>query len=216
MNILKNLTLLFLISIFATGCSTKIIQVKIPEPAKTEIVKGYVKIEKINDLRKFEKSPKSPSTPSIEGDLIDNKELTDKIIGRMRHGLYHRALWNYTIDGKDNIYDVCRNIVTGSFASAGYVTVSNGEEGYDKAIPITVDILQFWAWMQPKFNIDLNFDGELHIHSLDPGKSIDINAKGKHNFSTGFAGGGAWNKIVKKGIIDLDKNLVLKLKNTEK
>lgn len=29
-------------------------------------------------------------------------------------------------------------------------------------------------------------------------------------FSTGFAGGSAWTKVVNEGVKDLDKNLVLK------
>ncbi len=209
---LKNLAFIFLACVFASGCATKVIAVKVPPQPKIDIVKGYVKIAEINDLRKFEKSPTDPAIPSIEGDLIEDKKLTDKTIGRMRHGLYHKALWNYTIKGDDDIYDVCRDIVTNSFASAGYVTVSEGEQGFETALPVAIDIVQFWAWMQPKFNIDLNFDGEIRIRSLSPNKSIDVNAEGKHMFSTAFAGGSAWTTLVKEGVKDLDKNLVLKFK----
>ena len=210
MNILKKALFVIFISILGTGCATKVLQVSSPAPIEPAVIKGYVKISEVNDLRQFQKAPKDPSTPSIEGDLIDDKKLTDKSIGRMRHGLYHKALWNYTIKGDEDIYDVCRKIAVGSLSRAGYVTVADGHENYDNAVPVAVDILQFWAWMQPKFNIDLHFDGELHIRSLDAQKQIDVSAKGEHMFSTGFAGGSAWTKVVNEGVKDLDKNLVLK------
>lgn len=200
------------VCLIASGCATKVINVEIPEMPSVSTIKGYVVIEEINDLRKFEKDPSDPSSPSIEGGLIDNKELTDKSIGRMRHGIYHKALWNFTIKGDDDIYDICRKIVTSSLASAGYITVEKGQKGYDEALPIAVDVIQFWAWMQPRFNIDLNFDGEMHIRALDDSRDFDVRAKGEHMFSTGFAGGNAWNALVKKGVKDLDENLVLKFK----
>jgi len=206
------MVLVLLVSAFASGCATKAIQVNVPQQTKADVIKGYVTIKEVNDLRKFEKSPIKPSVPSIEGDLIEDKKLTDKIIGRMRHGLYHKALWNYTIKGEGDIYDVSREIVTGSLASAGYVTVVAGDENFDKALPVAIDVLQFWAWMQPKFTIDLIFDGEIRVRSLDPQKSLDVNAKGKHMFSTSFAGGKAWTTLVEEGVKDLDKNLVLMFK----
>ncbi len=215
MNIIKKLMYVAVIAMLASGCATKIIDVKVPQYSPVETIKGYVKIEEVNDLRKFERSPSDPAIPSVEGDLIDDKGITDKVIGRMRHGLYHKSLWNYTIKGDDDIYDVCRKVVTGSLAGAGYVTVAEGDAGFDSALPIAIDILQFWAWMQPKFNIDLNFDGEIRIRSMAPEKTFDVNASGAHMFSTGFAGGGAWSKLVAEGVKDLDKNLVLKLKGVQ-
>ncbi|BCD96496.1 hypothetical protein MARGE09_P0696 [Marinagarivorans cellulosilyticus] len=80
-------------------------------------------------------------------------------------------------------------------------------------MPIAIDILQFWAWMQPKFNVDLNFDGEIRIRSVDKENEIEINAIGRHMFSTGFAGGSAWTSLVEEGVKDLDSNLVLKIRS---
>ena len=206
----KILILTLTLIIFTSGCATKSLQVSIPTSSETEMDKGYVRIESIQDLRKFERAPKGASTPSIEGDLIEDKNITDKVIGRMRHGMYHKALWNYSLKGDKDIYSVCRKIVAGSLASAGYYVVTEGQEHYEDALPLAIDILQFWAWMQPKFNIDLHFDGELRIRSLNNSQNVDINATGTHMLTTAFAGGSAWTKVVNDGVINLDKDLVIK------
>lgn len=212
MKTLRLFTILFFAAL-GSACATKTLDVRVPSPQVQPNVIGYVEIKEINDLRKFERSPSDPSTPSIEGDFVDDKDITDKVIGRMRHGMYHKALWNYTIKGDKDIYDVCREIVSSSLSSAGYEVVATGSDVSGDVIPVAVDILQFWAWMQPKFNIDLNFDGEIRIRTLTPEETIEISAEGHHHFSTGFAGGSAWTSLIEKGVVDLDKNLVLKVKS---
>ena len=213
MTTLKQLICISILCVLGSGCATKVIQVSIPDAVDPNVQKGYAKIEKIEDLRNFQRKPSDPSIPSIEGDNIDDKEITDKVIGRMRHGLYHKALWNYTIKNYQDVYGVCRKVVTSSLSSAGYIVVKEGHEQYDNALPLAVDILQFWAWMQPQFNIDLHFDGELRVKSLDSERPLDVTANGTEFFSTGFAGGSAWNKVVNQGLKDLDKDLVSKLKS---
>ncbi|RYF99058.1 MAG: hypothetical protein EOO07_37275 [Chitinophagaceae bacterium] len=202
-----------LLCVMSSGCATKVLKVTVPNSTQSEPIKGYVKIIKVTDLRGFQRAPSDPSIPSIEGDMIDKKALTEKSIGRMRHGLYHAALWNYTLEGKENIYGVCKNIVTSSLITSGYKVVSADQEKYNTAIPVEIEIVKFWAWMQPKFNIDLHFDGELVVKSTDAKKTLDINATSSHMLSTGFAGAGAWTKVVNEGVQKLDKDIVIKIKN---
>ncbi len=212
MNIKSKIFSLITICILASGCATKTLQVTIPAPATPQTEeKGVVKISSITDKRQFQRSPEDPAIPSIEGDFIDDKAITDKVVGRMRHGLYHKSLWNYTLKGDDDIYDVCRKVATNSLTEAGYKVVTPSDDNYSSATAVDVDILQFWAWMQPKFNIDLHFDGELHIKSTDGSKKIDAKATGGHMFSTGFAGGGAWEKLINTGAKDLQDNLTKEL-----
>lgn len=180
----------------------------------TEMV-GFVKIASIKDSRKFEVAPRDASTPSIEGDFINDTAKTDKSIGRMRHGLFHKALWNYTLKGNENIYGLCRKIVSSSLVAAGYEVVEEGHEQYSSALPLSIDILQFWAWMQPKVNIDLNFDGEISVQSVDEQKTINVTAEGTDMFSTPMAGVGNWTKLVNTGVSNLQDDLTSKLKMTK-
>lgn len=216
---MRSLKIIFSISIICilgSGCVTKVIQVSIPQPKESKPTKGYVKIESIKDLRNFQRAPKDPSIPSVEGDFIENKDITDKVIGRMRHGTFHYALWNFKLKKEKNIYEVCRKIVANSLKSAGYKVVTEGHDQYTHALPLAVEILQFWAWMQPHFNIDVHFDGELKVKSLNPEEIIDITANGSHMFSTSFAGESAWTEVVKEGVKKLDKDLVIKFKGKVK
>ncbi|WP_317932951.1 hypothetical protein [Halioxenophilus sp. WMMB6] len=197
------------------ACATKTLQVTVPEVPPAPHPLAYVKIVAVNDVRQFARSPTTASTPSIENDLIDNKSITDKAIGRMRHGLLHKALWNYTLTGDETIYSVCSKIVINSLNLAGLNVVSAGEEGYAEAVPIAVDVVQFWAWMQPQFNIDLHFDGELRLTSTDNSRPLSVSATGNEFFSTAYAGGSAWTKLVNQGVADLQQNLTDQLQQSE-
>lgn len=203
------------ICVLATGCATKSLKVTAPvvkAPAQTI---ATVKIEAVNDLRKFVRAPKDPSSPSIEGDNIDDKKITDTVIGRMRHGMFHNALWNYSLKEKETIHSVCESIAANSLTAAGYRVVDKTSPDYASATPITVDVLQFWVWMQPKFNIDLNYDGELALASKD--KSIAASAKATNLISTAMATGGVWEKTVDGGVAKLQANLTEELiKNNKK
>ncbi len=210
---IKRLLSLCVICVFATGCATKSLKVTTPAVKPPATVIGYVKIENVKDFRAFSVAPKDPALPSIEGDQINDKKLTDKSIGRMRHGMFHNALWNYSLKDKETIYSVSERIVSNSFTAAGYQVVSKGDAQYDSAVPVSVDVIQFWAWMQPKFNIDLQFDGELAVKSKD--NSIAVTAKGTHMFSTAFAGGGNWTEVVNKGVEKLQANLTNELKQVK-
>jgi hypothetical protein len=206
---IKHLLCVFAICALTTGCATKSLKVTAPAVKAPAQTIATVKIDTVNDLRKFVRAPQDPSMPSIEGDTIDDKKITDKAIGRMRHGMFHNALWNYSLKDKDTIYSVCERIASNSLTAAGYRVVDKTSPEYASATPVTVDVLQFWIWMQPKFNIDLNYDGELALASKD--KSIVASAKATNLVSTAMATGGVWEKTVDGGIAKLQANLTEEL-----
>lgn len=209
---IKRLLGILAIGILATGCATKTLKVTTPAIAPSAPTLGYVTIESVKDARNFIANPSNPRFPSIEGDKIKDKQLTDKAIGRMRHGVFHNALWNYSLHGEETIYSICERIASNSLSAAGYAVVKKGDAQYDKATPVSVEIVEFWAWMQPKFNIDLHFDGELVIKSQDP--TLAAVGKGSHMFSTSFAGPGNWTKVVNLGIENLQANLTNEIKKS--
>ncbi len=211
MNIVIRMIALSLIIFLGSGCATEVVRIKVPEPNFPSVSSGYVKIVSVQDLRKFEKSPGKASSPSIEDDRIGDKSKTDKSIGRMRHGLFHKALWNHTLPVDEDIYSVCRKIVTSSLNSAGYLVVTSESESYADAVPVSIDILQFWAWMQPKFNLELHFDGELKVIAQNGDKHLDVTGQGTDFFSTGFADTAAWEKLVDEGVKNLQLDLTEKL-----
>ncbi|KAB7622622.1 hypothetical protein [Alkalilimnicola sp. S0819] len=202
---------LLVVCLGLVGCGTKVIPVTLPEASEAAVTKGYVRISAIDDYRNFRRSPSSPYTPSIEGDDIDNPEKRRKSIGRMRHGTYQYALWNFSFVGDEDIFGACRKIVSNSLSSAGYHVVSPDHAEYDSAIPVTIEVLEFWAWMQPKFNIDVSFDSKLRVRSELPEGGLDVTASGRHTFSTAYAGLDAWTKVVKIGVENLHRDMLAKL-----
>lgn len=211
---IKRVISLLAVCVLTTGCATKVLKVTAPTVKQAEPVIAIVKIDGVKDSRKFQIDPREPETPSIEGNFINDKKITDKAVGRMRHGTFHNALWNFTLKDNETIYSVSERIAANSLTAAGYRVVTKESPDYATAKPVSVDVVQFWAWMQPKFNIDLHFDGELILKSKD--NSIVASAKGTKFTSTGFAGGGAWTSLIDEGVADLQTNLTNELKKKAK
>jgi hypothetical protein len=205
---------LLVICVFASGCATKTLKITTPNAKAPGKITGYIKIENIKDARNFMEAPIDPATPSIEGDKIKDKNITDKAIGRMRHGLFHYAMWNYSLEKKETIYSLCERIASNSFTNAGYQVVGKGDANYENATPISVEVAQFWAWLQPKFTGEMHFDGELKIISKD--QSLEVSAKGADMFNVAVADADNWTKVVDHGVKKLQENLTTELKKKQK
>ncbi len=211
---LKQVMALLTVCLLASGCVSKTLKITAPSVKAPEAVTATVKIESVKDDRVFIRSPQNPAKPSIEDDKIDDKKLTDKAIGRMRHGLFHTALWNYSLKDKEDIYSLCERIASNSLVAAGYRVVDKSSPDYATAIPVSVNVNQFWIWMQPKFNIDLNFDGELALKSEN--KALNVSATGSKTVSTAMATPGVWESTVDSGVASLQANLIEELLKRKK
>ena len=204
---MKQLTLLCtltLTSILSIGCATNrgIIDVRVP-PATINPSSGtLVAITKVIDMREFQETPSEPSIPSLKGGEINDETITSRAIARKRNG-YGKALGDILLPEGRTVEDLVRETAEKSLAEKGYVVVKDRSQ-YADALPVEIEIHQFWAWMIPGFwTLELDFEAIITASNetvfMSPGEKI----RGHVALKTQAAGTGAWTNTINKGLEDL-------------
>jgi hypothetical protein len=195
------------------GCATNRGVINVSYPAGTNPEAGRtVAIVKVTDSRVFEVAPKQASVPSLKGGDIANPAVTARAIARKRNS-YGKALGDILLPEGRSVTDVVREAVTGSLREKGYRVVEAAAPGAGAAVPIEVDIRQFWSWFTPGFwAISLEFEAIVQIKG-------DVFAGGSEELVRGYAqvhgqaaGTGAWLKTINKGLEDLAARIREKLR----
>lgn len=109
-----------------------------------------VRIEKIEDIRRFEAAPKTPDIPSLPADDLLNSSLTSRAIARKRNG-FGLALGDVLLPEGQTVSRLVGDALAQGFRRAGYRVLTTGEAGYEQAAPVTARINEFWSWFNPGF-----------------------------------------------------------------
>lgn len=188
----------------ATGRGTLNVQVDVPvNPAQGKVVR----ISEVKDSRVFEIKPKKPSIPSLmNDDDYSNADIKARAIARKRGG-YGNALGDIVLPEGFTVRMLVNKIITRAFREAGYSVVDNDSVPVENAIPVTIDIKQFWGWLNPGFtSATVEFIAELDVKGNIPGfeKGKAIAGKGKE--SSMAASTKTWNAAMNYLIDDIIRN----------
>jgi uncharacterized lipoprotein YajG len=204
------LALVGLFSGCATTTSTVDVQSAQAPAAQAPAVaaKGFAKIMEVRDLRRFEAAPKDPSTPSLENaQELKNAAITSRAIARKRGG-YGMAFANVLLPEGRTVELVVREAVVKALTEQGYEVVDAKSPQFDKALPVKVDIDQFWAWFTPGFwQVSVEFRCLLMLKAEAlTGRNEDI-VQGSAVVKGMAATDAEWKEAVVAGVSDLTKNL---------
>ncbi len=133
-----------------SACATSRSEISMAQPARlaNPDTGTAVAIVRVDDLRHFQISPPEPSTPSLTDDKIGDTAITSRAIARKRNG-YGMALGDVLLAKGETVADIVQLAVADGFRKAGYRVISAGEPGYDKAVPVTLRVGEFWSWFTP-------------------------------------------------------------------
>jgi hypothetical protein len=127
-----------------------VIDVNVPQAAAPDAGQP-LKIVAVRDLRKFDVNPLDPSKPSIgAAKEIQDTKITSHAIGRKRGG-YGNAMGDLALPESKTAASVVRDAVRTALQRRGYRVVEESSSDYGRALPMSVDVDQFWAWMKPGF-----------------------------------------------------------------
>ena len=103
---------------------------------------------------------------------------------------------------------VVREAVAKALTEQGYEVVDAKSPQFDKALPVKVDIDQFWAWFTPGFwQVFVEFRGLLMLKAEAlTGRNEDI-VQGSAVVKGMAATDAEWKEVVVAGVSDLTKNL---------
>jgi len=140
------------------GCASSRGIIDIEDSAVVNPSQGLeLKFIRVTDKREFQLKPKQASIPSLKNGEIHDPEITSRAIARKRNS-YGQALGDILLPEGRTVVEVVENHLSNGFRENGYRVLSPGESNYENAIPLEVDINNFWGWFSPGFwSIGLNF-----------------------------------------------------------
>ena len=205
--------MLVFLMIVGTGCALNRGILPITERESHVNTTGVpVQIHKIVDMRHFSLSPREASMPSLKySNEINNKKITERAVARKRNG-YGMALGDILLPEGKTVNGLIKSVAIKALRNRGFRVVSVSDSEYNKAIPVELQIIQFWSWMRPGFfKITLTNRTEVILKSplFNPSKQLIVSSEAIH--STAGAGTSAWRTIINKGLNVFEENLERKL-----
>src|SRR5579862_4194778 len=160
------LTALLTLALSACGYDRSVVDVSAPAGAASDS-KVFVKIIAVRDLRKFEASPSDAGTPSLRNATeINDPNITSRAIGRKR-GSLGAALGDVALPPGQTVAGLVQGAAQKALEDKGYAVVGTTSPHYATALPLSIDIIDFWSWLSPygaavriDFKSTLNLTGE--------------------------------------------------------
>jgi hypothetical protein len=128
------------------GCAVGRSTVEITPPSAVNPDGGaYARIISVDDLRKFEVKPDDAGTPSLQNATeITDPGITARALARKRGG-FGMALGDILLPPGQSVAGLIRAAARKALADKGYAVVEAGSPHYGTAVPINIDIVQFWS-----------------------------------------------------------------------
>jgi hypothetical protein len=184
------------------------------EPGALATPKAYVTIVRVTDRRIFQASPSIPSIPSLGNpEEISNRAITSRAIARKRGG-FGNALADILLPERRTVEQVVREAATKALREKGYGVVEPTSPETAKALPLELDIQQFWMWMTPGFwTISLEYEGIIHMKGVALVGSEREMVRGYARVSTIAGTDEEWKKTATQGVNDLTEQMKAKLRS---
>ncbi len=193
-----------------SGCAASRTTLDVPLPQfQPTTAKSFVTITEVRDLRRFEAFPANPATPSLEDPAqIRTPTVTARAIGRKRSDTGKGMDAIYLPDGK-TVELIVRAALTKALAEQGYTVVDGKSPQFDKALPMQLDIEQFWTWFMPAFGQPL---AQVQFRSMLILKSEALTGRketvigGNAVITDRIITDTEWRNVIVAGMDDLVKN----------
>lgn len=184
-----------------TGCAVGRGTVDVSAPQGTNPATGkYVRIDSVQDKRTFVVAPRSADIASLDPDQDSSDASKARAIGRKRN-TYGKALGDVVLPEGKTVSGLVENALTTGFQQAGYVVVKQGDPNFANAVPVTAQVDDFWAWVQPGFwSITTHHKSEVELSgdvgALHGAKTVKTNV----SESKQVVASSDWREIVEKGL----------------
>lgn len=192
----------------STGCATSRDIVPLQVDAGINPEQGpALRIAIAEDARRFISSPPKPSTPSMMDDNLTDPALRARAVARKRNA-YGMALGDVILPEGQTVASIISSALTRSFREAGFRVMASGTANAEQAIPVTIRIDKFWAWMTPGFwSIALESEYDVMVTAPRTITPPQLRLSGQVRDTMQLATSDDWAIIVTKSINDLARQL---------
>lgn len=198
-----------LLALLLSGCAVGRSTVEIRPPSAANPDGGaYASIVSVNDLRMFEARPRDAGTPSLQNAAdISDTSITSRAVARKRGG-FGMALGDILLPPEQTVAGLVRAAARKALADKGYTIVEADSPHYTAAVPVSIDVVQFWSWFSPGFaSVRIDFKGTVAMHGAgvlehDPTTvSSHVTHEGMAIFESD------WSNLVQRGVEDLSERI---------
>jgi len=210
---------LVLVSIFfamtVSACATNRSVITVAAPTGEQPQSNhFAKITEVRDLRQFSVNPRDPSQPSLGSeDEIRDTKITGRAVGRKRNG-YGMALGDVAVQETTSVAGLVRDAARKALQDRGYVVVEQNSPQYTEALPLTLDVQQFWTWISlGMFEGTFTFDATVGMSGNGLLATNPTSVKSQ-TVVTSMAGTDAiWTRTVQTGLNDLAEKIKAQIKS---
>ena len=196
------LPLLLLFSLSACALGRDVVDITPPTITATD-AKAFAKIVSVEDLRVFEAAPTDAGTPSLQDakDITD-KNITARALARKRGG-FGAALGDIVLPEGKTVAGLIRSAAAKALRDKGYAVVDKDAPQYADALPLNIEIKEFWAWFAPgAFSVNLDFQSTLKL-SGDALVGANPPPVSNHLHQDALAAtDGTWADLIQRGLND--------------
>ena len=184
--IVFSLALTFLLS----GCHLLVGQIVVVVPSTVEVplpparpapAKAFVRLVEVKDVRRFDALARSSSAPSLQNaDQINDRSITARAIGRKWDGT--QQVGDILLPEGSTVEHLIRGAVTIALGQQGYAVVDATSPEFGIALPLHVEIHQFWGWISGRLMLSIEFESIVVLKgaSLAGGEEQRVRGYGKN------------------------------------
>ena len=206
-----------IIIMYISGCATNRAVLDINNNESVNPAQGQaIKFVRITDNRDFQIKPSEANIPSLKNNEINDSNITSRAIARKRNG-YGKALGDILLPENKTVMNVVENLLAKGFRDSGYRVLSVGDDNYNTAIPVEVDIAKFWGWFSPGFwSIGLNFQTLIKVTAPinEFQQGIEFDSDVQKRFQT--ARESNWKTVIDLSLDELNKDIQKEIQNNQK
>lgn len=211
---LKLVILTAFVALSVSACATSRSVLPIAAPVSEQPKSNsFVKITEVRDLRQFSVNPGDPSMPSLgDADEIQDAKITSRALGRKRNG-YGMALGDVMLPETTSVVGLVRDSAKKALQDKGYVVVDEGSPDYARALPLAMDVEQFWAWLGWGFTeFTFTFDGKIGMKggSLLASDPAMVSSQTVVKSIAGTES--VWTRVIQTGVNDLAEQIKVHIK----
>jgi hypothetical protein len=215
MGIARTALLAITIAWLMSGCATtrSTIDVSLIKTQQVPL-KGFAKVLEVKDVRRFEATPSDPSIPSLQNsEEINDRAITSRAVARKRGG-YGMAFAEILLPEGRTVEQIVREAATKALAEKGYAVVAEGSPEFAKALPVNIEIHQFWSWFTPGFFlVSVEFVGLVSLKGEVLAGSNEETVRGYSIINAMAATDSQWQEVMQNGVQDLIEKMKTKLKS---
>ena len=162
-----------------------------------------VRIDRVDDARRFEPRTKLATTPSLTDDEAANPAVRVRAFAQKRdsNGL---PLGSVLLPAGQSVAKLTEATILRVLQDAGYRVAKAGEADYARAIPVTARIDRLWAWTESGFwQVELQASYDVTVSAALPGLQQGPRFVGNTRATMQFPTASGWNAAVTRLQTDL-------------